>query len=205
MNEIKSNYRIYNTTECIVFSKTNEKFGGLSNMAAGYPLFINDNIIPSTEALYQSMRYPLFPDIQFEIISQNSPMTAKMVSKKYYSQSRQDWDSIRIKVMRWCLEIKLLQNWSKFSKLLKETGNRPIVEFSKKDKFWGALPISDTQLGGTNALGRLLMDLRKKYMILEEPLKCLDPVNIYGFSLFNYPIETICSEEFYTKDTDFIQ
>ena len=65
---VKLTNRIYRIDECIVFAKTSEPFGGLSNMAPGYPLFINDNIIPSSEALYQAMRYSLFPSIQHEII-----------------------------------------------------------------------------------------------------------------------------------------
>jgi len=65
---VKLTNRIYRIDVCIVFAKTSEPFGGLSNMAPGYPLFINDNIIPSSEALYQAMRYSLFPSIQHEII-----------------------------------------------------------------------------------------------------------------------------------------
>lgn len=87
--------------------------------------------------------------------------------------------------------------------MLNETGTRPIVEFSKKDKVWGATPINDNQLGGTNALGRLLMDLREKYIIQKQPVNCIDPINITGFTLFNYPIETICSEEYFINDPDF--
>ena len=33
--------RTYNRQDCITFRKTAERFGGLSNMAGGYPLFVN--------------------------------------------------------------------------------------------------------------------------------------------------------------------
>jgi ribA/ribD-fused uncharacterized protein len=198
-----SNHRVYSIDECVVFAKTDEHFGGLSNMAPGYPLYVNDNVIPSAEALYQSLRYPLFPNIQFEIIAQTSPMTAKMISKKNYPFSRQDWDEIRTKVMRWCLEVKLSQHWNKFSALLKETGNKPIVEYSRKDTIWGATKISDKQLGGTNALGRLLMELREKYVHNGGKLVCVEPLDITGCLLFGYPIETVCNEEFYVNNPDF--
>lgn len=194
--------RVYPKDKSIVFSKTNEKFGGLSNMAPGYPLFINDNILSNSEVLYQAMRFPLFPDIQHEIISQNSPMTAKMISKKYHDKTRQDWELIRVKIMRWCLEIKLCQNWSKFETLLKETENKPIVEYSVKDKFWGAAlsDNSDKELIGMNALGRLLMELREKYIKNDNVIQKIEPVNITGFLLYGHEIGTIYNQAIYTND-----
>ena len=159
------NIRNYNAKEAIVFRKTTEPFGGLSNMASGYALYINEVIIPSSEHLYQAMRYPTNPEIQFEIINQDNAMKAKMISNKYKAQfSRPDWEKIQIKVMRWALEIKLAQNWDKFSTILKETQNKSIVEYATDNKIWGAKPINNDELVGVNALGRLLMELREKYI-----------------------------------------
>jgi ribA/ribD-fused uncharacterized protein len=190
--------RIYNINEVISFRKTTEAFGGLSNMASGYHLFVNDIIIPSAEHLYQAMRYPLYPNIQAEIIAQDNGMKAKMISNKYKSKySRPDWDSIRIKIMRWVLEVKLSQNWEKFSELLISTGNKDIVEYSHKDKIWGVVLKSESQLVGVNALGRLLMELREKYTKNGDRLYCVDPVNIPAFLLYNFPIDRICDQAFY--------
>ena len=99
--------RIYNISECCVFRKTKEMFGGLSNMASGFPLKINDVKILSAEALYQACKFPHYPDIQRKIISEKSPMTAKMVFKPYNNNIRKDWEDIKVKVMRWCLQVKL--------------------------------------------------------------------------------------------------
>ena len=66
------------------------------------------------------------------------------------------------KVMRWCLRVKLAQIWDEFSRLLLATGDRPIVEESRKDEFWGAKVVNTDTLVGVNALGRLLMELREK-------------------------------------------
>lgn len=201
MQADNSKNRIYTVSDSIVFSKTNEKFGGLSNMAPGYPLYINENIVANSEMLYQAMRYPLFPDIQFEIISQNSPMTAKMISKKYLDKTRQDWELIKIKVMRWCLEVKLCQHWDKFSSLLRETEAKSIVEYSSKDKFWGASKTEDEKiLSGLNALGRLLMELREKYVLPKKELMKVTPLTITGFLLYGHDIETVYSEAVYASD-----
>jgi hypothetical protein len=62
--------------------------------------------------------------------------------------------------MRWCLLVKLDQNFGKFYNLLKSTGDRAIVERSRRDRFWGAVEEQDGVLRGENALGRLLMQLR---------------------------------------------
>jgi predicted NAD-dependent protein-ADP-ribosyltransferase YbiA (DUF1768 family) len=74
---------IYTTENSITFRKSNEEFGCLSNMCSGYPIILNDVTFLTSEALYQSLRFPEFPDIQKEIISAKSPMTAKEISRKY--------------------------------------------------------------------------------------------------------------------------
>lgn len=146
----------------ITFRKTKEKYGGLSNMASGYGFNLQGINFLTSEALYQAMRYPNHPEIQKAIIIQKSPMTAKMMSKKYKEHTRSDWELIRIMVMRWCIRIKLIKNWDRFGSLLLETSDKVIVEESRKDDFWGAKSSDQNLLVGTNALGRLLMELRSE-------------------------------------------
>ena len=153
-------HKIYRREECITFLKTNDPFGGLSNMAGGYPLLINNVRVLTSEALYQACRFPHMPEVQKLIVGQKSPMTAKMVGKPYRKDSRADWDDARIRIMYWCLRVKLAQNWEKFGDLLRATGNKPIVEVSRRDQFWGAKPVDAETLVGDNMLGRLLMKLR---------------------------------------------
>src|SRR6266852_4527517 len=155
-------YRLYQRNECAVFLRTAEQFGGLSNMAGGYPLSINGIRILTSEALYQACRFPHLPDVQKLIIGQASPMTAKMKSKLYRKDSRSDWDAVRVNIMRWCLRVKLTQHWEKFGDLLLSTGDQPIVEESYRDPFWGAKPIDPETLQGANILGRLLVELREQ-------------------------------------------
>ena len=186
-----SQIRIYNRNQCITFRKTKEAFGGLSNMAGGYNLKVNGVNILTAEALYQACRFPHLPDVQKLIIAQNSPMTAKMKSKPYRDQSRPDWDQVRVNIMRWCLRVKLVQNWEKFGQLLLQTGDKPIVEDSSKDDFWGAIPTEDNQLVGANVLGRLLMELREHLKQGANFLELVKIPNIPNFDLFNQPIENI--------------
>lgn len=183
--------RTYSRAESVVFLKTDEPFGGLSNMAGGYPIRVNGIRILTSEALYQACRFPHLPDVQRMIIGENSPMTAKMRSKPYRKDSRRDWDHVRIRIMRWCLRMKLASNWSAFSELLLRTGDRPIVEQSRKDDFWGAKVVGDgSTLVGMNVLGRLLMELREQ--VKEHGRDAFLRVELPGipdFQLLGRPIE----------------
>ncbi len=184
-------YRIYylNNNNVIYFKKTKEKWGGLSNMAGGYPLLINNHIIYSSEALYQAMKFTYYPYIQKQIISQKSPMHSKMIAKKYKNYVRGDWNEIKIKVMRWTLLIKLMFNYDTFGKLLLDTQNKTIVELSHKDKFWGTILIDKEKMisEGENILGRLLMQIRetslkKRFTLVPSP-------SIYNFNLMGVKID----------------
>lgn len=183
--------RTYSRKDSVVFLKTDEPFGGLSNMAGGYPIHVNGVRILTSEALYQACRFPHLPDVQKLIIGQISPMTAKMRSKPYRKDSRPDWDQVRVRIMRWSLRMKLANNWNAFSTLLLKTGERPIVEESRKDDFWGAKVVDDGDtLVGMNVLGRLLMELREQVKQQgRDAALDVAPPDIPQFLLFGRPIE----------------
>lgn len=201
---MKISERTYNKKDVITFSKTTAEFGGLSNMASGYSLFVNETNIANTEILYQACRFPLFPKIQQEIISQSNPMEAKKISRKYMQYSRQDWDVVKFDIMRWCLQVKLLQNFDKFSNLLLSTDDTAIVEFSMKDNVWGAVPIGKDLLKGKNALGRLLMEIREVYVKKSLETEYVNSLNIPAFLLFDRPIDKAYKPEFVINDLDDI-
>ena len=185
--------RTYCPNECAVFLKTKERFGGLSNMASGFPLRVNGCDVRTSEALYQSCRFPHSPEVQRLIIEERSPMTAKMRSRRYTRNSRSDWNEVRIMIMRWCLRVKLAQNWDKFGNLLLSTENRPIVEKNvRRVDYWAATEQPDGTLVGVNALGRLLMELREELKgTSSESLKYVRPLSIKTFLLFNKSIGPI--------------
>ena len=133
-------------------------------MAGGFPLKNNETDIRSTEALYQACRFPNHPEVQKEIINATSPLVAKWIAKKYVSScGRKDWDHVREGIMLWCLRNKLLQHFELFGGILESTGDKQIVEQSRRDTFWGAIPVDAHNLKGRNKLGRMLMVLRTEY------------------------------------------
>lgn len=153
----------YTPQNCAVFFRTRERFGALSNMAAGFPLCVAGLETATSEALYQACRYPHLPGFQRDILNERNPMTAKMKSRTRLQETRADWNDIRVFVMAWVLGTKLTQHEKAFSDVLMSTGTLPIVEKSNKDAFWGAKPQADGTLFGVNILGQLLSDLRDQY------------------------------------------
>lgn len=150
----------------VTFLKTNEEFGGLSNMCGDYFIMINSVRILSSEHLYQSLKFSENPEIQKQILSKPSPIVAKMVSRKkdHKELIRSDWNEIQLEVMEFCLKTKLIWNWVKFGNLLRLTEGKTIYEISsKKDKYWGVIRCDDGFVGENN-LGKLLMKLRDEFM-----------------------------------------
>lgn len=188
---VETQNRTYVRKDAASFRTTTGELGALSNMAAGFPVRVGTIKIDTIEALYQACRYPHRADIQTIIIDQPSPMTAKMKSKHFHQFTREDWDRSRVSIMRWCLRVKLMQNWDSFSRVLLSTKERPIVEESTKDAFWGAKPTEDGLLIGRNVLGRLLMELRE---IVEagERLEVVEPpAKVQEFCFLGEPIGTM--------------
>lgn len=183
--------RSYRPDEVVTFRKTSEEFGGLSNMAPGFPIFVVGFRFRTSEALYQACRFPHLPEIQAMILEEGSPMTAKMRSKPFRRDSRPDWEDVRVPIMRWCLRLKLLENWHDFSSLLLATGERAIVEDSRKDRYWGAVKRMDAQLEGQNVLGRLLMELRDKLRSAPSNLNVVAPPKIDRFEIMGKTIGVI--------------
>lgn len=67
----------------VSFIKSEDEFGGLSNLAEGYPLLVNGGSVPSSEHLYQALKFPDHPEIQDRILKAGSPADAvKIASNK---------------------------------------------------------------------------------------------------------------------------
>lgn len=187
-------FKKYKINECIVFKSNKDAFGELSNMAYGFNLTVNNLTIRTTEALYQACRFPYDPDIQSMLIEQKRSMAVKMKSRAYIKdKSRKDWEEIRIVVMKWCLDLKLAQNWEKFGKVLLKTGNHDIVENSNVDDFWGAKPNGEFLIGA-NVLGKLLQQLRLQFYTNPHSFTQISPPNICNFLLLGKNIDTIITD-----------
>lgn len=203
---------LYNTTyfktDSIFFKKVNEDWGAFSNMSR-HAVSVNTLEFKNTEMLYQVMRYTEHPEIQLEIMKQKSPMSVKMISKKNRKLgfSRSCWgdDNLdnfecndRIKIMEWCIRLKLRDNFRDVSALLLKSKSKNIVEYAPRqnDIFWGAFPVREStdSFVGMNVLGKLWMDLRVEFNqklkenkvleLKEVSLPNVDGLKLLGKDLF---------------------
>jgi predicted NAD-dependent protein-ADP-ribosyltransferase YbiA (DUF1768 family) len=155
----------------------------LSNLCGGHPIYWPPVRDPhylwcSTEQLYLSAHYSTKAwrrprnhpsaegNVRVRIRMQKTAREAYKTQRCARSLVRPDWtgpNDVQLKAMLWVLELKLYFNhYRGFGRELVATGDRPIVEISAHDDFWGAKEVSPGVLVGHNHLGRLLMVVRDR-------------------------------------------
>lgn len=132
-------------------------------MSTEYPIVVKGVVFPTSEHFYQCMKYVDHPQVQREIIGEKNPLLMKNKQKKHRGLIRKDWEDLKEVIMEITVHLKLVSHWVKFGNLLMETGEKEIVEISKKDSFWGMIPqVSDSAvLVGENKLGGILSRFRE--------------------------------------------
>jgi ribA/ribD-fused uncharacterized protein len=107
---------------------------------------------PSLEHAYQAAKTHVVAEKLF-VAGCKSPGAAKRAGRRV--TMRDDWDAVKIDVMRELLRQKFAPG-SELARLLVETGAAEIVEGNTwGDRFWG-----ECDGEGENWLGRLLMEVR---------------------------------------------
>lgn len=135
-----------------------DKFEGeyafLSNF---YPSEITDRegiAYPTVEHYFQAMKTVKIPERQ-KIAAAPTPGKAKYLGRRV--ALRDDWEKIKLQVMREALEKKFADR--KLRQLLINTGTAELIEGNWwHDTFWGVCDGC-----GDNNLGKLLMELRAGY------------------------------------------
>lgn len=180
----------------ITFNKTDELFGGFSNMCGDFPIVINGHRVRTCEHLYQALKFSAHSDIQKQILEKPTPMAAKLFASKreHVDKIRKDWALIQLEIMDYCLRIKLIYHWVKLGDLLKKTETRDIfkIEARKtKSPYWGVVP-EGTGFRGENQLGKLLMRLRNELLgENNEVLRMLVPPPHLNLMFLGSEIQTI--------------
>jgi hypothetical protein len=150
----------------IAFTKVRLPYGWLGNMSP-YPVEYEGKTYRTTEALFQALRFQEYPEVMEEIRAQKSPMSAKIVAKKYRHLLNRsgEWDEANddIERMRLCLKLKLEQH-PELVQMLLGTGDALVIEDCTarpggSAKFWGAV-LENGEWVGRNVLGNLWMELR---------------------------------------------
>ncbi|MFA0568521.1 GTP cyclohydrolase II [Vibrio gallaecicus] len=138
----------------VLFYEPEDSNGYLSNFASS-PIEVNDQVWATSEHYYQAMKFAS-SELRQKIYYAASPEDAFILSRQYEDQVRNEWDEIKVDVMRFIVTEKFKQN-RYFSHLLASTGDSVIKEHSHIDSFWG----DGGDGSGQNKLGHILMDIRQ--------------------------------------------
>ncbi len=154
--------RIYIKEQACGFRFTREAWGAFSNFQPlAVPIAAGPWSFGTSEAAYQACKFPARADVQQRIAEAPTARQAAAIGRTPGLGIDPGWNARRVNVMRWVLRLKREANAAEIDAVLAKTGDRPIVEVSTRDPWWGARPVSD-RYEGNNVLGRLWMELRQQ-------------------------------------------
>ena len=170
----------YPVSECAIIHKVDMEWGIFSNFGRT-PIVVNGVTFKTSEQLFQLMKFkdeePL-KEIYFQ--KKNPKMTAKKWEKTH---RRQDWGSMLVDAIKFCIQQKYEQS-EDFRNKLEESRGLFIVEDQRSFKkpnpdTWGVKRKEDNFVG-PNLLGRLLMELREngklEYHLPEDALDFIQTI-----------------------------
>ena len=154
--------RIYARDQVCSFRFTHAAWGAFSNFQPlAVPIAAGPWTFPTSEHAYQACKFPARPDVQQRIAEAPTAREAASIGRTPGLGIDPGWNAQRVDVMRWVLRMKREANRAEIDAVLAATGDRPIVEVSTRDPWWGARPVAD-RYEGRNILGRLWMELRQQ-------------------------------------------
>lgn len=134
-----------------------QDFYVLSNFSA-FNLEWKGLTFPTSEHAYHWEKFtPNYTALRDYIRQAPSAHEAFKLAERNKHCRREDWDDVKVDVMRDILRAKAQQHPYVMRKLL-ATGDRELVENSWRDGFWGWGPHRD----GQNMLGKLWMQVRSE-------------------------------------------
>ncbi len=112
---------------------------------------------PSVEHYFQAMKFR-DPELRERIRNASHPREAQRIARRHFWKVRRDWKKVRRVIMTRGLWIKCHAH-PEVADALEATGDRPIVEDSLYDYYWGC----GRDQRGHNYYGKVLMDIRERW------------------------------------------
>ena len=154
--------RVYARDQVCPFRFTRAPYGAFSNFQPlAVPIAAGPWTFRFAEALYQAAKFPAHSEVQQRIADAPTAREAAAIGRTPGLGIDPGWNARRVDVMRWVLRMKREANAAEIDAVLTTTGDRPIVEVSTRDPWWGARPVAH-RYEGRNVLGRLWMELRQQ-------------------------------------------
>ena len=153
---------VYTRDRVCPFRYSRAQWGAFSNFQPlALPIVAGPWSFGTSEALYQAAKFAARPEIQQRIAEAPTAREAAAIGRTPGLGIAPGWNPQRVDVMRWVLRCKREANRDEIDTVLAATGERPIVEVSTRDPWWGARPVAD-RYEGHNVLGRRWMELRQQ-------------------------------------------
>lgn len=173
---------------------------GFSNFSP-HPVVVNGLTFPTTEHLYQCLRFPDAPEAQRAIIDTPGPGDAKKVAHSFITKTHECWEGRygRVAAMAYTLAVKLAFHPLDLYKAYLGVPHY-LVEHSPWDTFWGTQFDANQQAFiGQNVLGELLNEYAFKLSAARNFIQQADPDSVAFevespnpiFKLLSQPIEHV--------------
>jgi ribA/ribD-fused uncharacterized protein len=145
-----------------------QDFYVLSNFSA-FSIQWKGHRFDTSEHVYHWEKFPVHGGWMHraEILKAPSAHEAFKYAEREKRWRRDDWDAVKVDIMRDILRAKASQHEYVRRKLL-ATGDRDLVENSWRDDFWGEGESGE----GQNMLGKLWMEIRAEMRAPLSPDKC---------------------------------
>ena len=155
----------YPADRTVSFLKVDGEWGLMSNFART-PVVVDGVTFNCTEKLFQVMKFTDAESRRAVYSKKGQPIKMTARHQEKVGKVREDWGSIFIDAMKFCLMQKYSQSEA-FRAELERTAGRYIVEKEPSSKrhagAWSARLSDDgTKWTGPNIMGRLLMELRDR-------------------------------------------
>ncbi|MAT72694.1 MAG: Swarming motility protein ybiA [Planctomycetaceae bacterium] len=132
-----------------------EAYGEFSNFSP-HGIQMDGLWYPTVEHYFQAMKFPGHEQAE-KIRCSANPKLAKQLGRTRKVALRDDWEDVKIDIMRSAVRAKFTTH-KELTRLLIGTGEEELVEAAPSDYFWGC----GKSGSGQNWLGRLLMEVRQE-------------------------------------------
>lgn len=139
----------------IRFYRVNDKYGEFSNFSP-YEIYVLGMNWKTSEHYFQARKFNN-SDLIIKVMDAPTPKEAASIGRDRKNKICENWELIKLDVMREAIYAKFTQH-NNLKKLLLSTGDEVIVEASPYDYFWSE---GADQTGG-NHLGKILMEVRDR-------------------------------------------
>lgn len=126
-----------------------------SNFSA-HSVRIDGLVYPTVEHAFHSQKFTN-PKLREKLRQAESPLAAWQMARKYKDERRDDWDVVKLQILKDLIREKVSQHIEVRNALL-ATGEDLIIEQNPNDDFWG----SGADGEGLNNMGKILMEIRSE-------------------------------------------